>query len=174
MLPLLVVATLAAPPEHELRYDSAIRRAIADVADIYPVPLSLVRAVIRTESAFRPDAVSAVGAIGLMQVMPFNAQRLGLEGPHQLYDPTLNILAGVRLLAVLLRHYQGDVIAALVAYNSGPRSLLELPNNGETPAYVARILRTWRAYQDAEQAAPPSSTAGRRLKHAPEAAIARP
>jgi hypothetical protein len=47
----------------------------------------------------------------------------------------------VRLLAVLLRHYEGDVISALVAYNARPRRLFApIPRNGETPAYVWKVL----------------------------------
>jgi len=58
------------------------------------------------------------------------------------FDPGPNILAGVRLLAVLLRHYRGDLMDVLVAYNAGPgRTTGGIPANGETPTYVARVLR---------------------------------
>ena len=129
-------------------FEAEILAAVGDVAGVYPVPVSLVRAVIRQESSFNPAAVSPVGAVGLMQVMPFNAVKLGVA-EKDLARPATNILAGVRLLAVLLRHYRGDVIAALVAYNSGPKPLEVLPLNGETPEYVLRILRYWKEYQAA-------------------------
>ncbi len=81
-----------------------------------------------------------------MQVMPANARRLGLT-THDLLDPAKNILAGVRLLAVLLRHCRGDVVSALVAYNTRPRPLFApLPRNGETPAYVWRVLAFYEQY----------------------------
>ncbi|MFT3714046.1 MAG: lytic transglycosylase domain-containing protein [Archangium sp.] len=148
---LLVLAIFAAAP-NEHSFDAEIDAAIADVAHIFSVPNTLVRAVIKTESAFRVRAESPCGARGLMQVMPFNATKLGLTNADELWVPRLNILAGVRLLAVLLKHYEGDVIAALVAYNSGPKAkLAPVPANGETPGYVARILRLWRAF-DAERA----------------------
>jgi len=156
---LLSVAVLVVAPPAETRFDAAIAAAIADVGDIcrpqhHPIPLTLVRAVIRQESAFNPHAVSKVGAVGLMQVMPVNARKLGFS-PEQLLDPRLNILAGVRLLAALLRHYEGDVIAALTAYNSGPKpKLAPIPVNGETPGYVLAILRYWRAYDREAQRLP--------------------
>jgi soluble lytic murein transglycosylase-like protein len=146
MLPLvLALAVATAPAEH--RYDAVILEAVEAVRHVFVVPPNLVRAVIKMESAFNPRALSSVGARGLMQVMPFNATKLGLEDADQLWEPRLNILAGVRLLAVLLKHYEGDVIASLVAYNSGPKAKLgRVPNNGETPGYVLKILRYWRAY----------------------------
>ncbi len=129
-------------------YDSEIASAVEDTREIYPVPPSLVRAVIKQESAWNPKALSQVGAVGLMQVMPFNAEKLGIP-ITRLQEPRLNILAGVRLLAVLLAHYSGDVISALVAYNSGPkRKGAPIPQNGETPGYVLNILRFWALEQN--------------------------
>jgi soluble lytic murein transglycosylase-like protein len=128
-------------------FDAAIARAVAGVASVWALPRTLVEAVIQQESAFRADAVSSAGAIGLMQVLPVNATRVGLS-PAALFNPADNILAGTRLLAVLLRHYQGDVISALVAYNARPRQArAPLPNNGETPEYVRRVLSFWRMYE---------------------------
>jgi soluble lytic murein transglycosylase-like protein len=96
--------------------------------------------VISVESSFRPRAVSRAGAKGLMQLMPYTARRVGIA-ERDLFDPAKNILGGVRLLAVLLGHYDGDVISALVAYNARPRRVLApIPRNGETPAYVWRVL----------------------------------
>lgn len=131
-------------------YEAEINAAIADVADVWPVPAELVRAVIQTESAFNPRAVSAAGARGLMQVMPSTAVKVGVDA-KRLFVPAENILAGVRLLAALLKYYEGDVIAALVAYNSGPKpKASRVPDNGETPAYVLRILERWRRLAGAD------------------------
>ena len=126
-------------------YDDEIEAAISDVADVYVVPATLVRAVIAQESDFKPKALSPAGAIGLMQVMPFNATKLGLRTAEQLWNPRLNILAGVRLLAVLLKHYEGDLVAVLVAYNSGPKRKGFVPDNAETPGYVRGVLRRLEA-----------------------------
>lgn len=142
---LVGVLFVVAPPEH--RYDAAIATAVADAAHVFVVPRSLVRAIIRRESSFRPHALSRAGACGLMQVMPANAARLGV-GLQELWDPTKNVLAGTRLLAVFLKHYRGDVISALVAYNARPRRLFApLPRNGETPEYVRHVLAYYEAYE---------------------------
>ena len=141
----LAVVLSALAGEH--RFDAEIESAVSDAAPLFRVPPALVRAVIKQESGFNPHALTQCGAVGLMQVMPFNALKLGLAGEDALWVPALNILAGVRLLAALLLHYEGDVIAALVAYNSGPKQkLAPLPRNGETPNYVSAILRYWRQF----------------------------
>jgi soluble lytic murein transglycosylase-like protein len=128
-------------------FDADIRSAIDEVAAIWPLSSSLIKAIIARESDFNPTALSSAGAIGLMQVLPSNARRLGLV-PEALWSPRTNILAGARLLAVLLKHYRGDVISALVAYNARPRArLAPLPDNHETPAYVRAVLRLWDAYE---------------------------
>jgi soluble lytic murein transglycosylase-like protein len=128
-------------------YDDAIRAAVTQVSAVWPLPSSFIKAVIQRESNFQPAAVSSAGAIGLMQVLPSNAERLGFR-KEDLWTPGKNILAGTRLLAALLRHYRGDVISTLVAYNARPRPLeAAVPENGETPAYVRAVLATWAAFQ---------------------------
>jgi soluble lytic murein transglycosylase-like protein len=128
-------------------YDRDISAAVQSVASVWSLPSSLIKAVIQRESAFNPTALSRAGAIGLMQVLPSNAVRLGLA-QEALWTPRDNILAGTRLLAVLLRHYQGDVISALVAYNARPRPrFAPLPDNGETPFYVRAVLRSWASFE---------------------------
>ncbi len=141
----LALSLLAASPPAPVLWQAEISAAIVDVADVWPVPPALVRAVIRQESANNPRAVSPVGARGLMQVMPATAAKVGVPA-DELFVPSRNILAGVRLLAALLKHYRGDVVSALVAYNSGPKAPAAVPANGETPEYVARILGYWREY----------------------------
>ena len=154
LAPVAVILALGAAPADAARaapprpYDSLIH-ASADEATrkIYPLPENLIRAVMRQESDFRPEAVSPAGAIGLMQVMPMNAARLGLS-TDDLRDPQKNIRAGALILATLLKHYQGDVISALIAYNAHPRELgSPVPRNGETPQYVRNVLRYFRQYE---------------------------
>lgn len=140
---LAVAALLAA--RVPVPFDAEIDAALAETAAIYPVPKALVVAVISVEIRFRPRAVSPAGAKGLMQLMPYTARRVGI-GEQELFKPRRNVLAGVRLLAVLLRHYEGDGISALVAYNARPRRLFaRLPTNGETPKYVWRVLALARS-----------------------------
>jgi soluble lytic murein transglycosylase-like protein len=141
-----VLADASLKPE---AYDEDIALAIADVARVYPVPPALVKAVIRRESNFNPNAVSQVGAIGLMQLMPYTAKKVGLR-VSDLWVPKTNILGGTRLLSALLQYYDGDVIGALSAYNARPREpLAPLPKNGETPEYVQAVLRFYEEYNGA-------------------------
>jgi soluble lytic murein transglycosylase-like protein len=141
-----VLADASLKPE---AYDEDIGVAIADVARIYPVPPALVKAVIRRESNFNPNAVSQVGAIGLMQLMPYTAKKVGLR-VSDLWIPKKNILGGTRLLSALLQYYDGDVISALAAYNARPREpLAPLPKNGETPEYVEAVMRFYEEFNGA-------------------------
>ena len=100
----------------------------------------LVRAVIRTESAFDHLAVSSTGARGLMQLMPDAAQRFGVQDP---FDPRANIQGGVRYLRVLLKMFQGDVALTVAAYNAGEGAVTRhrgIPPYRETRDYVHKIL----------------------------------
>jgi soluble lytic murein transglycosylase-like protein len=127
-------------------YDREIAAAIEDVKEVHHVPAALVKAVITQESSWNPRAVSRAGALGLMQLLPATAAKVGVSR-EELFDPAKNILAGVRLLAVLLRHYEGDVISALTAYNARPRQLFApIPQNGETPGYVKAVLAYYARY----------------------------
>jgi soluble lytic murein transglycosylase-like protein len=138
-----LLLVMAAAPEP---FETQIAAAVEDAKQVWPVPAELVRAVIRQESAFDPKAKSKAGAIGLMQLMPGNAAKLGFT-EAELWVPAKNVMAGTRFLAVLLKHYDGDLISALVAYNAHPmKSGAPIPRNGETPEYVARVLRYYAAY----------------------------
>jgi soluble lytic murein transglycosylase-like protein len=140
--PAVLATLLSAAPF--LPYEAEIDAALAETATIYPVPKPLVVAVISIESGYRPRAVSRAGAKGLMQLMPSTARRIGIM-ESELFDPGRSIHGGVRLLAVLLRHYDGDVVSTLVAYNASPRRrLAAIPQNGETPTYVWKVLAELR------------------------------
>lgn len=142
----LALVVASSPPPPDMRYDREIAAAIEDVHDVHHVPAALVKAVITRESSWNPRAVSRAGALGLMQLLPATAAKVGVSR-EELFDPARNILAGVRLLAVLLRHYRGDVISALTAYNARPRELFApIPQNGETPGYVRAVLTYYARY----------------------------
>ncbi|MFS0727581.1 lytic transglycosylase domain-containing protein [Paenibacillus sp. 1P07SE] len=100
-------------PAGDTPYESLISEAAAK----YGVDPSLVKAVIQTESGFRPDAVSSAGAKGLMQLMDGTARGLGVTDS---LDPRQNIDGGTRYLAYLLGKYDGHLQVALAAYNAGP------------------------------------------------------
>jgi len=101
---------------------------------------SLIHAVIRQESAFRPCAVSSRGAQGLMQIMPATAGDLGLDDP---FDPPSNVAARAKYLRQLLDRYHGDLFRALGAYNAGPAAVDAaggIPDIPETLDYVSSIF----------------------------------
>jgi soluble lytic murein transglycosylase-like protein len=85
---------------------------------------ALVYGVIRQESLFQTDARSGAGATGLMQVMPGTGSYLlrqeNVRGRPDLRDPEVNVRLGARYLAMMLREFDGDRIAALAGYNAGP------------------------------------------------------
>jgi soluble lytic murein transglycosylase len=132
----------------------------------------LVAAIIREESQYDWQAVSRVGAIGLMQVMPGTAsnvaKRLGLPaiGRDDLFDQETNIQIGVRYVEQLLEQFSGNVALTIAAYNAGPivvrswialhpgRSqdeFIELIPYQETRQYVKRVLRSYKEYRRLEK-----------------------
>jgi transglycosylase-like protein with SLT domain len=121
-------------------YDRAELEALAvEAAQEYGVSPELVRAVIQTESGFRPTAVSPVGAQGPMQLMPVTAKSLGIDDPQ---DARQNIFGGTKYLSKLLDRFNGNVAMALAGYNAGPTVVARhkgIPPYGETRGYVRKI-----------------------------------
>jgi soluble lytic murein transglycosylase-like protein len=116
-------------------YRALVTRS-ATAAGLQPL---LLAALLRSESGFRRDAVSPVGAQGIAQFMPATAAGVGLADP---FDPDEAVPAAARLLAGHLRRF-GAVPLALAAYNAGPGAVERyggVPPYRETQAYVARIL----------------------------------
>jgi hypothetical protein len=119
---------------------SEVEPLISDAAKKQSLSPQLVRAVIRQESGFKPCAVSAKGAQGLMQLMPETATQLHVIDP---FDPAQNVDAGAAFLKQMLRKYNGDLRLALAAYNAGSGRTDQLDPSQyplETQDYVARIL----------------------------------
>ena len=115
-------------------------REILEAAERYGVPDRLISAVIRTESAFNPLAVSRKGARGLMQLMPGTASLLGVRDS---FDPRQNIDGGVRHLRALIERFGDNLSLALAAYNAGERAVVShggVPPYPETRNYVTRVL----------------------------------
>jgi len=143
-------------------YIPKIRRYAAQHVD----PL-LIAGIIREESLYNPEALSSVGAMGLMQLMPETANRiarrlgLGSVDREDLLQGELNVRLGVDYVGELLRDYQGNLIRAVAAYNAGPDAMnrwiarfgnrdpdefVELISYRETRRYVKRVLTTYRIY----------------------------
>ena len=126
----------------ETRFDAEIQAA----AGRHGLDPALLKALIRAESNFNPNAGSPAGAQGLTQLMPGTARSLGVTDPH---DPVQSIEGGARYLAQQLRAFGGDASKALAAYNAGPGAVQRfggIPPYAETRNYVSRVLEYARGY----------------------------
>lgn len=173
---LLLVLLAGAAAGIYLAYDFFIRQAyprkyediIQVKAEQYDIDPALLYGLIRTESSFDPEAESAVGARGLMQIMPETFAWLQNHRGDQeklessvLYDPQINVEYGAYLLSVLEERY-GDETVILSAYNAGMgnvdqwlteeehssdgETLYHIPY-GETEQYVKNVLESRDMYR---------------------------
>ena len=127
----------------------------------------LVAGIIREESLYNARAVSRVGALGLMQLMPYTAskvaRKLEMELPDReaLFDPDTNIRLGTFYVNQLLGRYKNNLVYSVAAYNAGPNAVgrwisrhgrrepdefVELISYRETRGYVKRVLGSYRIY----------------------------
>ncbi len=149
-------------------YPYPYRAEVAAASSSTGVQPLLLLAVMRTESRFRSGAVSAKGAIGLLQLTPATAawvaRQRGLRtafGRSDLLDPAYNISAGAWYLGYLLRLFGGRLPPAVAAYNAGPTPVTEWLRGGtwngtgaeaeaipfpETRLFVRRVLGAYAVY----------------------------
>ena len=143
---------------------SALVREIGGSVSVEP---ELIYAIIRQESAFRPDAVSPAAAVGLMQLLPITAERVAretglLHQPDRLTEPPINIGYGARYLRKLLDLFGGNIALAAASYNAGPSAVLRWLQGApdleldlfvaripfaETRAYVERVVGNYARYR---------------------------
>jgi soluble lytic murein transglycosylase len=134
---------------------------------------ALVHAIIYRESMFNQNAVSAAGAMGLMQLMPATAKAYSKKQKERFRkdkltaDPRYNMRLGAAYLANMIDQYNGSVPVAIAVYNAGPGNMaewmrtfgtpgkrdidivdwIELIPNYETRNYVQRVMESWYMYR---------------------------
>lgn len=149
------------------RYPLAYQDIIGRFAGKYDVDPLLVLSVAREESRFDPEARSAAGALGLMQIMPQTAYRLGsnlkldIHGSREMLDVKNNLHFGICLLSGLINEFS-SYSHALAAYNAGAETVRRWLRNGnyrssdefiedipygETRDYVKRVITTLFEYK---------------------------
>ncbi len=146
--PVMVARAKRLDPERVRRYDAHIQEA----AQLYQLPQAFIRAIVLVESNFYPDAVSRVGAIGLMQLMPETASNMGVRDP---FDPRQNVLGGTRYLRVLANRFNGDLVRTVAAYNAGENAVDKyggVPPYAETRRYVRSVLQNYYTFRSLDSA----------------------
>lgn len=120
--------------------DGRFQDIVQEASRKHGVPVALINAVMKQESACNPQARSHAGAMGLMQLMPGTAKDYGCANA---YDPYENVMAGTAFLSDLLKMYDGNVDLALAGYNAGPGNVKkygnQIPPFRETQDYVTKV-----------------------------------
>jgi soluble lytic murein transglycosylase-like protein len=129
----------------ETRLDfESLKKFMEEAGKETQLPVALIDAVVRTESGYRPHAVSKKGARGLMQLLPQTGQEVGVSN---LFDPRENILAGSRYLKKMFERF-GNIRLAIAAYNAGPQAVQKfggVPPYPETRRYVDTVMMRYRS-----------------------------
>ena len=126
-----------------------IDELVQTFSDKYGIDGDFIKAIIKQESGFNPNATSKKGAMGLMQLMPKTAESLGVLDA---YNPSQNIEGGVKYLKTLLDKYNNNHELALAAYNAGPTAVQKyggIPPYKETRNYVNSIMSTYNKVKEA-------------------------
>ena len=125
---------------------SGYEHAVETHSTTYQVDPKLVKAVIAIESCFDKQAVSSVGAQGLMQLMPATARELEVWNS---FDANQNIRGGTKYLSQMLKRFNNNTELALAAYNAGPGAVEKyggIPPYAETRGYVKKVLKRYDSY----------------------------
>ena len=151
----------------EFAYPRAWEPAVVKASKSTSVPEELIWGIMRAESHYRQDAQSPVGALGLMQIMPFTGRKvasllnIGSFETRSLLEPETNIRLGARYLQRLLEKFEGNVALTAASYNAGPHRVHAWVRNFgtlemdefiehipyvETRNYVKRVTRNFQIY----------------------------
>ena len=125
-------------------YEDVIRKA----AEQFGIEANLIKAIIKAESSFDPDAISESGAQGLMQLMPDTANDMKVDDP---FDPEENIFGGTRYLSLLLQRFKQDKRLAIAAYNVGPTTVTKhnaVPPIPQTRRFVEKVMKFYREFNE--------------------------
>jgi soluble lytic murein transglycosylase len=151
----------------ELSYPRPYSATVQAAAEEFGVDPLLIWAVVRQESRYDPEAISYVGARGLMQVMPATQTWIGEQlgddiPPGDAFTPQANVRMGAWFLRFLSDYFEGDLDLVIAAYNGGAGSvetwqadplvsdrddLLRWIGFGETREYLAKVALNYRVYQ---------------------------
>jgi len=129
--------------EYIKKYEAIIHKA-AEQFDVEP---HLIKAIIKAESYFDPNAISESGAQGLMQLMPPTADDMRVNDP---FDPAENIFGGTRYLSLLLKRFKQDKRLAIAAYNAGAKIVANhnsVPPIPQTRRFVERVMRYYMEFR---------------------------
>jgi len=127
-----------------VKYDEIITRASRQF-DVDPY---LIKAIIKAESSFEPDAISQSGAQGLMQLMPATAKDMKVDNP---FDPEENIIGGTKYLSLLLKRFDRNTRLAVAAYNVGASTVQNcsgIPPIPQTRTFVKRVMAYYRQFRE--------------------------
>ena len=121
-----------------------LSREIYEAAVAEQLSPALAFGLVKTESAFDPQAIGPTGSIGLTQLQPSTARHVAPRVSRgELFTPRVNLKIGFRYLRSLLDRFDNDVAVALAAYNGGPERVERQLTAGRTPAraYARKVLR---------------------------------
>lgn len=139
-------------------YKIEYREFIAQQCSEMGIDQTIVYSVIKAESSWKADAVSAKGAIGLMQLLPSTAQWLAEESGEEitredLFNPEINITLGITYLQYLQEKYDGDIDRMIAAYNAGEGNVDKWIKEGvkiqfkETENYLRKVRQNIKVYE---------------------------
>ena len=129
------------------QYLNEYEDVILKAAEQFGIEANLIKAIIKAESSFDPDAISESGAQGLMQLMPDTANDMEVGDP---FDPEENIFGGTRYLSLLLQRFNQDKRLAIAAYNVGATTVTKyntVPPIPETERFVEKVMKFYGEFR---------------------------